>query len=461
MTTHVHNRPNDTTSQPDPSPLGKTQWNTWEAGVTLTPREFVDESAVLLQGVLEATVDVEPGLLVEQLRATLSLDARESSLPLPPSADAPPVTRQLASQANLIGEEISAWVENVLESVLAEPIALPQGPLAMRSHCEGHPWTPPVAHRLLGRLGGPVAAQLFNEWLHQIVLLRDALLPFANWTEVPLMVTSAGLRRLEPARERFLAEALIRQVRHTTIVDYARQVVTDTAGPAGYGFESAMSAATGTATGTALPEVVHGPLGTSASYLLAWHPAEAETTTPEITDSEVTTYVYETDDYYAAPRTPLESLSAASQDSPDNGASIPVTARIVTHSAARDTQQTAHIELTRGSEIATVDLGQALRGHRFSYRQPSNHAPNSSDEAASTTPYRRVEAWDVLSAPGLVWAQNGYWSVDTTAIDGLGQLALLGKLYPENVVLRRSADRGAEIIVGKDGPARILVEIAD
>lgn len=451
MTTHVHTDPlTERPGRSDPAPLGGTRWNTWDEGVTLTPQRFVDESAVLLQGVLAATVDVDPGLLVEQLRNTFSLDARESSFPLRTSPNAAPVTRQLAAQAERIGDGIRARAQRSLERVLAEPVALPEGPLAVRSHCDGHEWTPPVARMLTGPQGGPAAMQLFNEWLHHMVLLRDALLPFANWAEVPLAVSSDGLRRLEPARERFLAEALFRQVRHTSIVDYARRVVTDTSGPAGYGFDCAL--------GTALPEAVRGPLGASSSYLLAWHPAEAGTGASDVPVPGVSTYVYETEDYYAAARTPLESLPAAGQDAAGHASGAPLTARIVTDPAVGSTK-TARIGLTRGSETATADLGQALRGHRFSYRQPSGRAPGT--ESVPAAPRRRVEAWSVLSAPGLAWAQNGDWFVDAAAVDDLVRLALLGKLYPENVVLQREADRGTTVTVGKDGPARILVVVAD
>lgn len=433
------------TSDPSGSPsLGGGRWNTWETGVTLAPQEFVDQSIVLLQGVMETTGASEPGLFVEQLRATLGFGTPESSFQLPLSADAAPVTRQLGAQADLIADGIIARVQGALERVTAEPIVLPAGSLVVRSRCDGHWWTSSAVQLLTGMRGGPVAMQLYNEWLHQMVLLRDALLPFVNWTEVPLMVTSVGLRRLDSARERFLAEALFRQVRHTTIVDYARRVVTDTSGPAGYGFDCAE--------GTALPAVVHGPLSASASHLLAWRPAEGGTAT-----SGVTTYVYETEDYYAAPRTPLESLPTVGQDAPGRGPAAPVAARVATDPAAGDTRR-ARIELTGGSGAATVDLGQALRGHRFSYRQSSDHAPDDIAGEAPT-PRRQVEAWTVLSAPGLVRAQEGDWFIDAVAVDETVRLALLGKLYPENVVLRRGADRGTAVTVGKDGPARILVEV--
>lgn len=88
----------------------------------------------------------------------------------------------------------------------------------------------------MGRRGGPVTIQLYNEWIHQMVLLRDALLPFTNWQEVPLRVTPEGLRPVEQGRDRFLTELLVRRIRHTAVVDFARHVVTGGSGPAGYGF---------------------------------------------------------------------------------------------------------------------------------------------------------------------------------------------------------------------------------
>ena len=104
----------------------------------------------------------------------------------------------------------------------------------------------------MGSRGGPVTMQLYNEWLHQIVLLRDALLPFTNWQNVPLLVTPTGLRHTESARDSFLTELLVRQIRHTSIVDFARNVVTGTSGPAGYGFDPDG--------GTVLPAVIgHRP----------------------------------------------------------------------------------------------------------------------------------------------------------------------------------------------------------
>jgi hypothetical protein len=266
----------------------------------------------------------------------------------------------------------------------------------IRSHCDGHLLTPPAADLLLGRRGGPVGMQLYNEWLHQMVLLRDALLPFTNWERVPLRVTPQGLRPIEAAREKFLAEVLFRQVRHRSIVDFARTVVTGAPGPDGYGFAHA--------TGTALPAVVGGPLRAAPRYLLSWSSTAA--------DSGTSTYVAEHPDYYAMPRTPVEEL-------PEAGPEAPLSARIVAGPAVAGSR-TAVIEVVHDGQVRRVDLGQALRGHRYAHRRASDA--------------RRPGAWAVLSAPGLVWtgaAETGL----PRCLDDLVALALLGKLYPGNVLL--------------------------
>nr|WP_201784409.1 hypothetical protein [Nonomuraea pusilla] len=106
--------------------------------------------------------------------------------------------------------------------------------------------------------------QLYNEWPHQIVLLRDALVPFTNWQDVPFLITPSGLRYTEPARDAFLTELVVRQIRHSSIVDFARHVVTGTGGPRGHGFEAGC--------GAALPTVLDQPPLTATRHLPTWRP---------------------------------------------------------------------------------------------------------------------------------------------------------------------------------------------
>ncbi|WP_144406981.1 hypothetical protein [Paenibacillus sp. IHBB 10380] len=54
--------------------------------------------------------------------------------------------------------------------------------LALRSRCDQHLWTPQVAKTLIGPAGGPALIQLFNEYLHQFVLLRDPLSRYCGYS---------------------------------------------------------------------------------------------------------------------------------------------------------------------------------------------------------------------------------------------------------------------------------------
>ncbi|MDA5147360.1 hypothetical protein PEM37_38255 [Streptomyces sp. AD681] len=401
-----------TPATPDTPALGGSRWNAFPAaGTTLTAREFFTAAEPLLQGIIDdnALTSADIAVLEGQIRATLALGTRETSLPLYLGPDSASAARELGTQAETIGQELASWSTEALERLLTDPVPLPAGPLVVRSHCYGHLLTPSAADLLLGRRGGPVSMQLYNEWLHQLVLLRDALLPFTNWQDAPLLITPTGLRHTEQARDAFLTELLVRQIRHTSIVTFARNVVTGTSGPAGYGFEASG--------GTALPAVLDQPPLTAPRHLLTWRPD------PSV--GEAATYVAEVEDYYAAPRTLVEDLPPALTTSGS------LAARSVTAPVA-DGTRTAHIEVTHDGTAAQVDLGQALRGHRFAHRESPAAA------AASGT----ADAWSTLRAPGLVWTQGDEVTLDATAQEDLVVLALLGRLYPENLTLR-PADHAA------------------
>ncbi|GGS53722.1 hypothetical protein AB0E75_25085 [Streptomyces griseoviridis] len=417
-----------------PPALGGSRWHTFPAaGTTLTAREFFTATEPLLQGVIDAgaLTAADDALLAEQIRATLALGTRETSLPLRIGPDSAPPARELGAQAEEIGRELASWATASFRRLLTDRIPLPAGPLVVRSHCYGHLLTPAAAERLLHR-GGPVTMQLYNEWLHQIVLLRDALLPFTPWQDVPLRISPLGLRHLEEARDTFLTELLVRRVRHTSVVAFARRAVTGTDGPDGYGFDAPG--------GTALPAVLGLPPLTAPRYLLTWRPGPAP--------GAPVSYVAELPDYYAAPRTPVEELPATP------AAAGPLTARVVPGPVTGATR-TAAVEVTRADGTAArVDLGQALRGHRFARRE----------DAAAPLPARTAELWTALRAPGLVWTGAGDTTVDATGQDPLVTLALLGRLYPENVTLRAAAhpahsadDRAGRTAPDGGGPSRLLV----
>ncbi|MDQ1073685.1 hypothetical protein [Streptomyces canus] len=411
---------------PSAPALGGSHWNTFPAaGTTLTARDFFTATEPLLQGIIDdnALTSADSEVLEDQIRATLALGTRETSLPLSLGPDSASAARELGAQAETIGQELGSWATEALERLLTDPVRLPAGPLVVRSHCYGHLLTPPAADLLRGRRGGPVTMQLYNEWLHQIVLLRDALLPFTNWQDVPLLITPTGLRHTEPARDAFLTELLVRQIRHTSIVAFARNVVTGASGPAGYGFEAGG--------GTALPALLDQPPLTAPRHLSAWRPDPAV--------GEVATYVPEVQDYYAAPRTLVEDLPPATTTSG------PLTARTVTAPVTNGTR-TARIEVTHDGTTAHVDLGQALRGHRFTQRED----PAAGDASGT------ADAWSALRAPGLVWTQSGEATLDATGQDDLVVLALLGRLYPENVTLRPVGRSAARTTSDGTGPSRLV-----
>ncbi|MFD6098649.1 hypothetical protein ACFWF4_20285 [Nocardiopsis flavescens] len=483
------------TAAPVPSPpaLGGDRWNTFPGtGTSLTAREFLAAVEPLLQGVIDdnALTAADGPVLETQIRATLALGTREASLPLAVGTDGAPAAREIAGQAERIGGELASWAAASLERLLAERIPLPAGPLAVRSRCHGHLLTPQAVDLLMVTRGGPVTIQLYNEWLHQVVLLRDALLPFANWREVPLAVTPAGLRHTEPARDAFLTELLVRRVRHAAVVDFARAVVTGDAerrGPQGYGF-----AARG---GTALPAVLDLPVREAPRYLLTWRPDTGGGARD--TGGGTVTYTARTSDYHAAPRTRVEELPPAAR-----AAHAPLTARVVPD-PAQDGVRTASIEVTRAGETVRVDLGQALRGHRFAHRTGdapeggprtradgvrSRPAPGSAPgdgtaggasgtaslsdaatgrgaaEAVGDGPTAGAPAtadpWRVLRAPGLVWSRAGAVSVDAAGRADLVVLALLGSLYPENVSLGPVGlpDPGTAGGAGRPSPLAVLTD---
>lgn len=430
----------ETIAHPEPA-LGGKVWNTFTPDTRITAREYVDTIAVLLQGVLASNGHQQPEVLIEQLRVTLGLHGPHSALPMPNSPSRP--VQQLLTQALRINDALVTWAGEALNRLIAQPEPLNE-PLLVRSHCDGHTLIPPAVHILLGPQGGPVPMMLYNEWIHQMVLLRDALLPFSNFAEVPLPVDGAGLRRLERSRDSFLAELLVRQIRHATIVDHARAVLVPGHDEHvdGYGF-----AWPG---GTVLPTVVTAPSVLTQTHLLTWSP---ETTVPE----GVTTYVPSEPNYYEAPRAVAGAIAREGETPSVAGA----TARVVASSSA-DGRSHAAIEITdpRGDFVASIDLGQALRGHRYAYPTAGCDEASASGASEWIAGATSLSAVDVLTADGMVWDESGDYVIDAGQ-DGLVALALLGSVYPENVVLREASDPRSPAAVGKTGPARFVVTLPD
>ena len=429
------------------SPRSPERWNTFTDGEVSTAREFVEAAAVLLLSVARGRSAEEAAQLVAGARAVLATSGRESSLPLDP-ARLSGATAEVARQTEAIGQQISDWAE---ESLATATERHPTGDFPhhvdLRSHCEGHVWTPPVVRLLTGPAGGPTDMQVYNEWLHQLVLLRDALLPFADWREVPVRVGPAGLRAVEVARTGFLTELLTRRVSHRALVALATQVVTGGSGVPGYGVL--------TDRGAAVPAVLGHDVVASPRWLLRWDPALrlAAGAAPR-------SVVYAEEDYLAAPRVGTDQVAATAED--EAGGGLPAaTTQLVATASPDGATATVALEVTAGDRTTSVDLGQAVRGHRYAYRAAGAAAPSPDDEAVRQERPEGVtdlDPWAVLGAPGLVWSPAGTFRV-AAGEDPHVDLALLGRLYPENVVLRHGEGWPAVLAAGKAGPARIVLDL--
>ncbi|MFC9708689.1 hypothetical protein ACFTRD_11045 [Paenibacillus sp. NPDC056933] len=424
-------------------------------------REAVIELDKLLEAILVQLgepINGNPTVLLDSLQANLAISGDVSSLPLGPLALKDKAGVEITAQAARIGEQLVLWAREIN----SEKRALTQyglgtlGELNFRSHCYGHTLIPEAVAQVLGPVGGPRVMQLYNEYLHQFVLLRDALLPFANWEQVPFEVKEhtqfKGLRFVEPARKVFLTQLLGKELTHKAIVQYAQSVLGSGLTSAGYGFQYSL--------GTVLPAGLGESAGAAARYLLKWHPVqtiEAEDTK----DIVAISFEYEYDDYYAAPREEAGPGIPGSKDhlhisEEHSDSDLPSIARLLPNTDSDRT--TVRFSLEKGGCVFTVDLGQLFRGHRFSYRPEGNINSKSAIMKRISTSFHRVE--DILSHSGLVTNIDEGIHFIPTGRNELVQWALLGKLYPENVVLLDKGDEEeleAAFVSGKGYGTQFMV----
>ncbi|CAI4214875.1 unnamed protein product [Parascedosporium putredinis] len=296
-------------------------------------------------------------VLIDGLAASLSTTGRESVLPLSPSPR-DTARGEIADQARRIANLIVKYVrESVNPARLSA--ALSREPLRIRSPCEGHLWTPAAAALLLGPRSDAKLMELYNEWLHRMILLRDSLLPFENFEEVPLVVlegSTRGLREVEEPRKLFLVHCLTGAIQHAAIVDLAKGLV--------------------------LPAFLSG---SKSLHLLRYHPARFYQGEEEVL------FDYEHNEYVDAPRTEL--TPAESSPSPPLGrwdfASLLAAAdpRVSESELAIDEvgdslRRVVRLRLTLESGICvSVDLGQIARGRRYAYEIRPNL---SLDDSLST-----------------------------------------------------------------------------
>ncbi|MGG3574094.1 hypothetical protein ABES80_16685 [Bacillus gobiensis] len=395
-------------------------------------QDIVRELDALLEAVLVqlgGAADAEA--LLANLEANLAITGRESDLPLGEMAQHNRAGEELSRQAQLIGEGLVRWAR-VFNSQKRAAEAFGNSTLrslSFRSHCDNHLWTHKVSSLLMGPAGGPGVMQLFNEYLHQIILLRDALLPFDNWEEVPIEVEEShgkGLRFVERSRSEFLAKLLGKKMTHKTIVQYAQSVLSPELDRVGYGFQYRL--------GTVLPGSLGAELASAPRYLLRWHPVLLVLDGTADGDPSLVAFDYEFPDYYAAPRSRV-----AGGDSVDALTEVPLPVTSDIREAqlvpvGQSNRVVIQYRLQINGDVYVVDLGQAFRGHRFMYR------PAAASDSTSPFQVRVHHPSHILGLEGLVTDEEDTHLIPTAG-NPLLEWALLGKLYPENVVVLEGADK--------------------
>lgn len=422
--------------QPEGSAYDKSKPHVWtlSSGV-YTPRELVEGFAPLLETVVYRLGQNPPNtkpartMLLDNVASNLATNTRESTLPF--QKDVPDLSRkEMKEQAERIGKSLVQWAREATDT--------PFNPdLNLRSPCENHLLTPENVELMFGRRSQPHLMQLFNEYMHQMVLLRDALLPFSNYEEVLIPIgnqAARGIRHLESSRAQFLTGMFTKTVTQASVVNYAKALLTVNSLPqtntGGYGFQYAH--------GTILPAVLSG--GDTPFHLLVYVPAKLDPSQNNIL------FDYEFSDYYTAPRPDIPEGSQKQpeelSESPLQTAESPVIQNASLglvplsesdHSPSSVRQLELRLEFDTG-KCTGVDVGQIARGHRYAYQAPS--AVVAATELQAHQPIIIHSAMDVLLHPktGLVTSSKGGVHIIPT-VEPLVALATLGKLYPENVIL--------------------------
>ncbi|OCL05440.1 hypothetical protein AOQ84DRAFT_413575 [Glonium stellatum] len=411
-----------------------------------TARELVSGALPLLESVILRLGRDAPNrvkakdTLIDGLASSLAITGRESTLPLSYTAS-DTSRKEIAWQAYQIGKSLVRYVREVINADEADP------DLKIYSQCDGHLWTPATASLLLGSRSSGDLMHLYNEWLHRMVLLRDALLPFENYEEVPLLIASSnsrGLRDFEEPRKVFLLECLTGIISQSAIVNVAKAFTGASLPQGGYGLQYSQ--------GLVLPAFLSG---SPSLHLLRYHPVRLDDSRTDLL------FDYEHPIYYRAPR---NEISQPEQRIPPGAWPPPslmtlnpqVTKSSIGVNIGSDpSRRILQLQLDINTGISvSVDLGQIARGRRYAYQACKN--PKKGFASALLHATART-----LAQPGLVTStkKKGDNQVHVfPAKDPLVGLALLGKLYPENVILldEDEAPESAEK-TGKGFGARFVV----
>ncbi|KAI9739873.1 MAG: hypothetical protein M1818_004929 [Claussenomyces sp. TS43310] len=411
-----------------------------------TARQIVEANAPLLETVLHHLGTSPPGeapareMLLDNLSVNLSLGKRESTLTIPVKD---PSSAEMAKQGEKIGKTLVQYARNIRD-VQYDP------GFVVRSPCEGHLLKPEVAYLMFGPRSLGHLMQIYNEYLHQMVLLRDSLLPYENYEDVVVPIDAAegrkrGIRPIEEPRAGFLMEMMTKQTTQASVVNFSKSLLAPSlSADNAYGFQYEH--------GLILPSFV---TGSSSLRLLRFIPAVLDRSKPQVA------FQYQLRDYYTAPRAeipPADASVTAGDNLPtstsaghvqEHGEMNLVTPAKSASTTARQLQLS--IEGANDTGTVSIDLGQIARGRRYAYAVGRKHgAPG---HGTADTNVKVYSGWKVLteSGTGLVSASDGVHLIK--AASNVELLALLGKIYPENVVVIQEGESlEAALAAGKGLP---------
>lgn len=400
-------------------------WNDFGDGRWVTAGEFVRQAAVLLELAARATGDPEPAReeFIRGLGLILDTSGEFSALLLNTPTWRADSRQELEANAVRVNAFLLTEIRRAAESArTAELTPIP----GFRSHCVGYRWLPETCRRIGGSRDNPRARDHYNEWTRQLVTLRDGLLVFTNPEEVSFRVTRTGLYDLQDARDRFAFEVVTRKVAQQRIVEWAAAFVLGRAHPAqsqAYGF--------GFAAGAVLPAILVQRSVDAPPHLLGYVSTHATAVgLPELPDDRPTYIVPEVDDYHA--KAPREVELAAAGHA---GAGRHVALGEAAIEARLDQASgSASLALSGGTPPGRwrVDVGSALRGHRYA-RRPGQGGTRDDGHWA---PPLAVDLADLLDqgpairprADAVLVESDGRW---------LGQMLVLGTVSPSDVLLFR------------------------
>ena len=317
-------------------------WNDFGTGRSVDAAGFLQAAHTLLESAVAAAGGVDGPDAVRRdmiagLEASLRTTGPYATLRLDTGPADEGVRRELADNTARVSSLVTGLVRNA--AAAGSP---PTRRVDVRSSCVGYTWIPAVVDRLATGAELHAARTLYNEWLWQLVLLRDALVPFVDAGAVRIGVDADGLTRLRDARDRFTVTLMTRRIAHSALVGFAADVIVGEHVDGAYGFQH---------DGTlVLPPVALRGVAPAPAYLLG---AAAVRLVPD-------------DVVFFVPAAPGELSSRASTPPPVSLTADEV--RLVPGDRTPDGTRT--VTLVVGSDGDGWDLGRVLRGHRHGARPP-------------------------------------------------------------------------------------------